>query len=114
MLKLVLWNVMNEQKSARPWRVIYSSAASKMKKKLPEVVIAQLASLTWDLELQGPFQPEWSHYGLLKKGGSIPANAYHCHIKGGRPTYVVCWHVVDKNIKLIEIFYVGTHENTPY
>lgn len=32
------------------WPVIFSSAAAKQKKKLPESVAAQLASLAWDLE----------------------------------------------------------------
>jgi hypothetical protein len=97
-----------------PWRIDYSSSAKKQKRKLPGTVIAQLASLTWDLEHYGPIQPEWSHYSSLKKGKNVPLNAYHCHIKSGRPTFVVCWQVVDKATKIIEIFYVGTHENAPY
>jgi hypothetical protein len=105
---------MRELEQSKKWRVIFSSAAARQKKKLPEAVIAQLASLAWDLEHKGPVQPEWSHYGQLKKGGDIPANSYHCHIKNGRPTYVVCWQVIDKTIRIIEIFYVGTHENAPY
>jgi hypothetical protein len=96
------------------WRVEFSASAQKQKKKLPLTVIAQLASLAWDLEHYGPNQPKWSHYGPLKKGRNVPPNAYHCHIKSGRPTYVVCWQVINKTIKIMEVFYVGTHENAPY
>jgi mRNA-degrading endonuclease RelE of RelBE toxin-antitoxin system len=96
------------------WRVEFSTAAKKQKRKLPEAITSQLASLAWDLEHDGPVQRDCSHYSPLKKGKNIPPNAHHCHIKNGRPTYVVCWQVIDKTIKFIEIYYVGTHENAPY
>jgi len=96
------------------WRVDFSTAAKKQKKKLPSIVVKQLAALAWDLEKTGPIQPMWPHYSQLKKSKSIPSGSYHCHIKSGRPTYVVCWLVQDKKIKIIEIYYVGTHENAPY
>jgi hypothetical protein len=57
--------------------------------------------------------PAWQ-VSALKKDKRIPDNSYHCHIKSGRPTYVVCWRVENKKVKIVEIFYVGTHENTPY
>jgi hypothetical protein len=41
-------------------------------------------------------------------------NEYHCHIEKGRPTYVVCWRIADKNKKNIEVYYAGTHEKAPY
>lgn len=96
------------------WQVFFTSTAVKQKKKLPMAVIEALARLMGDLEQRGPIQKEWSHFGLLKKGKAIPLNSYHCHIKSGRPTYVVCWAVQDKTIRIIEIYYVGTHENAPY
>ena len=105
---------MSESESSETWEVVFTSSAKKSKKKLPEEISEQLAFLVWDLEHYGPKQPEWSHYGPLKKRPGIPDNAYHCHIKSGRPTYVVCWYIEDKQIQMIEIFYVGTHEDTPY
>jgi len=105
---------MSQEKKALAWKVEYSSSAKRQKKKLPKPVTAQLANLAWDLEHYGPKQPEWSHYRPLKRGPNISEDSHHCHIKNGRPTYVVCWQVIDKTIKIIEIFYVGTHENTPY
>jgi hypothetical protein len=35
-------------------------------------------------------------------------------LKKGRPTYVAIWEVMDKEIKLIEVIYAGTHEKAPY
>ena len=32
----------------------------------------------------------------------------------GRPTYVAVWEVIDKEIQLVEVSYVGTHEKAPY
>ncbi len=105
---------MSDAEILATWEVRYSPKAVKQKKKLPRNIVPILAELNWDLEHKGPVQPEWPHYSSLQKGREVPSNAYHCHIKTGRPTYVVCWQVVNKTIKIIEIFYVGTHENTPY
>jgi len=102
---------MGETEEIRKWQVVYSSSASRQKKKLPKFVTTQLANLAWDLEHRGPVQPKWPHYSPLKKSKHILSRSYHCHIKSGRPTYVVCWQITDKTI---EIFYVGTHENAPY
>jgi len=105
---------MTEPERNGGWRVEYSPSAKRQKKRLPEKIKPRLASLTWDLERHGPAQPQWMNYSKLTKGKNVPPNAHHCHIKSGHPTYVVCWQVIDKTIKIIEIFYVGTHENTPY
>ncbi len=105
---------MSDPEKVGKWQVFLTSAAAKQKKKLPANAIETLASLIGDMEQGGPIQKEWSHFGALKKGKGIPENAYHCHIKSGRPTYVVCWLVQDKKIQIIEIYYVGTHENAPY
>ena len=96
------------------WRVGFTSKAARQKKKLPEPVAETLARLIGDMEHRGPIQKDWSHFSALKKEKEIPSHAYHCHIKNGRPTYVACWQVLDKTIQIIEIFYVGTHENAPY
>ncbi len=39
---------------------------------------------------------------------------HHCHLKKGHPTYVVCWRVTSKQLKTVEVYYVGTHEKAPY
>ena len=96
------------------WNVCFSSRAARQKRKLPENISEILARLIGDIEKNGPIQKDWPHFGSLKKGKLIPDNAYHCHIKNGRPTYVVCWKLVDKTIKIVEIFYAGSHENAPY
>jgi mRNA-degrading endonuclease RelE of RelBE toxin-antitoxin system len=93
------------------WQVGFTSTAARQKKRLPANISEKLARLIGDLEKIGPIQKEWSHFGALK---NFPENSYHCHIKSGRPTYVVCWKVRDKAIHIIEIFYVGTHESAPY
>jgi hypothetical protein len=38
----------------------------------------------------------------------------HCHLIKGRPTYVACWEVKDPKNKILEVYYVGTHEKAPY
>lgn len=97
------------------WEVGFSASAKKTKKKLPDNIKEALASLVKDIEIQGPIRKDWPNFSSLgKRGRAIPASAYHCHLKKGKPTYVACWSIEDKTVKLIEIFYVGTHENAPY
>lgn len=103
---------MEERKSL--WEVFLNAKVARETRKLPSSVTERLARLIKDLECGGPVQKNWSHFSALKKNHKIPENSYHCHIKSGRPTYVVCWYVEDKKIKIIEIFYVGTHEKAPY
>jgi hypothetical protein len=63
-----------------------------------------------DLINKGP-AISWPNYGKLqgKKG-----DKRHCHLQKGKPIYVCCWEVIDKKRKIIEVYYVGTHEKAPY
>ncbi len=101
-------------KGPKSWDVSYSNKAKKEALKLPPKVKFQLDVLAKEMETQGPYRKDWPHYGPLGKGSKVPENAYHCHVKSGKPTYVACWRIEDKKLKMIEIFYVGTHENSPY
>jgi mRNA-degrading endonuclease RelE of RelBE toxin-antitoxin system len=97
------------------WDVDFAPSAKRKKEKLPPKIKEALAFLVQELETAGPIRKNWPNFGDLEKSRKrVPANAYHCHLKKGRPTYVACWSVEDKKLKIIEIFYVGTHENAPY
>lgn len=97
------------------WKVVRSTKLDNEIKKLAKSIQAIAYALFSDLELSGPIQPEWSNYGPLNKSKKrIPPNSYHCHLKKGRPTFVACWRMVSKTEKIIEVFYVGTHEKAPY
>lgn len=105
---------MDDIENRRVWRVYLTNGADKQKKKLNLHIQMMLDLLVKELETLGPIRKNWSHFSPLKKGKNIPVNSYHCHIKSGRPTYVVCWQVTNKVIQIIEVYYVGTHENAPY
>ena len=92
------------------WTVEVTSKADKQVRRLSESVRAAYVALAKELEDSGPYRINWTHYGKLKGQGE----AYHCHLGGGRPTYVVCWKIRDKVIRILEVYYVGTHENAPY
>ena len=99
------------------WTIEFSSKAKKQVKALTNEkpdVYSQISSLTKEMKFYGPIRKNWSHFGPLKKQPGIPEDAYHCHIKSGKPTYVACWYVINKKIKILEVFYVGTHEKAPY
>jgi len=92
------------------WTVKATSKAQKQIQRLPESIRLIYVVLAKELEALGPYRTNWSHYGKLR-GGKI---SFHCHLMSGRPTYVACWQVLDKNIYLLEVYYVGTHEGAPY
>jgi mRNA-degrading endonuclease RelE of RelBE toxin-antitoxin system len=90
------------------WAVEFTSKTRKQFKKLPVTVKEQAVLLINEIRLSGPVRGNWPNFSKLT------AVKYHCHIKKGRLTYVACWVVKNKKIKLIEVYYVGTHEKAPY
>ncbi len=97
------------------WDVKFSSKAAKQARKLPKNVRHLVEALARELEELGPRRNNWPHFGLLEQQKKkVPANSYHCHLKRGHPTFVACWKLENRKIKIIEVFYVGTHENAPY
>ncbi len=90
------------------WTVKILKRALKQIDRLPVKVRVSLADLIRDMELHGPIRGNWPNYSRLSE------SRHHCHIKKGQPTYVTVWEVTDKEIKLIEVTYAGTHEKAPY
>ena len=101
------------EKKKPVWAVTMSTSADRMANRMPKNIQILLATLIADIEMDGPIQKGWSHFSPLSKTKRVPENAYHCHLKSGRPTYVVCWQA-NKARKIVEVFYVGTHEGAPY
>lgn len=97
------------------WTVDFTTSASKKKENLPSKVKDALAFLVTEMETSGPIKKDWPNFSKLDKSKkNIPANSYHCHLQKGRPTYVASWSVENKKLKIIKVFYVGTHEDAPY
>lgn len=92
------------------WQVDFSQKARKQVEKLPVNLVDRVSALVNEMSIQGPLVHTWKNFGKLRGSGE----RYHCHIKSGQPTYVVCWEVVNKKIRIIEVYYVGTHEKAPY
>lgn len=90
------------------WTVTVKKKAEKQFRKLPAGVTKALVRLLREIELYGPYRNNWQNYGSLGK------NCFHCHLKKGHPTYVAVWEIRDKEIRLIEVTYAGTHEKAPY
>ncbi len=108
------WKVkMSVKVISKVWDVTFSRSAGKQHEKLKRngsrPSIADIVNfLTAEMELDGPYRSNWSNYGPLD------GDKFHCHLKKGKPTYVACWRVTDKDNKKIKVYYVGTHENAPY
>ncbi len=95
------------------WAVNCSREAGKQYEKLRHSgsrppITSVIGLLALDLQRNGPYLPNWPNYGSLEEGH------FHCHLRKGRPTYVACWRTIDKQVKKIEVYYVGTHERAPY
>jgi len=90
------------------WQIEFTPKARKQFKKLPLAVKELSVLLVKEMELLGLTRGNWPNFSKLSKV------EYHCHLKKGKPTYVASWEVVNKKIKLIEVYYVGTHEKAPY
>jgi len=92
------------------WDVKFTSKAKKQSKALPIEVQERLFALVLEIKKLGPTRTGWPNYGRIKS----KKDCHHCHLKKGRPTYVAIWKIVDKKSKLVEVRYVGTHENADY
>ena len=92
------------------WQVFFKKQTVKQIDKLPKRILFSLRALTNEIELLGPLRHNWKNFGKLKGNEFL----YHCHIKHGKPTYIACWKIIDKKLKIIEVYYVGTHEKAPY
>ena len=90
------------------WTVVLHPRVIKRKPRLPQRIQDVLEFFLRELELEGPWRGNWPNYGKLSR------LRHHCHLKKGRPTYVVVWDVHERQQRLIEVIYVGTHENAPY
>lgn len=92
------------------WSVEFTGKARKQKQKLPKTISAVLDLLWGELERDGPERLKWPHYGLI----TGKKDMHHCHLNKGKPRYVAVWKVINRNVRLMEIRYVGTHENANY
>ena len=90
------------------WTVTEKKGLHKRVRDLPENVQNLLLALKKDMEANGPIRGDWPNFSTLS------GRRYHCHLKKGHPTYVAIWEVTDKEIKIIEVIYAGTHEKAPY
>jgi len=79
-----------------------------MIRRLPKRIQDLLELLVRELEEEGPVRGTWPNYGKLSR------TRHHCHLKKGHPTYVAVWDVHNNQLHVIEVIYVGTHENAPY
>lgn len=92
------------------WKVSFSGKAEKQVRKLPVEMRDRMYALKLDLEYKGPEQTSWRNYGLIVGGKDV----HHCHLNSGRPRYVAVWKVVDREIRIMEIRYVGPHGSVDY
>lgn len=89
------------------WTVSVVPRLTKRIAALPLRVKQSFVALVEEIEQEGPIRGNWPNYGKLSD------MRHHCHLKKGHPTYVAVWETRDRQIRLVEIIYVGTHEKAP-
>lgn len=87
------------------WTVNIKKKVQKGLKKLPKNVQEALEALVVDLTDGGPVRGDWPNYSKLADG------THHCHLNY---SYVAVWTHEDKQLKIIEVTYVGSRESAPY
>jgi hypothetical protein len=88
------------------WEVRIPKAVTKQAKKLPHEMQLTSVVLLGDLKRNGPFPGQrWKNYSKLSK------TRHHCHLSH---KWVACWEVPESQIKIMEVYYVGSRENAPY
>lgn len=92
------------------WEVRFTSKAKRQVEGLPDDIKRRLKYLVDEIGNLGPVRTNWPNYGRLKGR----RDCHHCHLKKGKPTYVVVWQVTNQEIRLVEVKYVGTHERAEY
>lgn len=90
------------------WQVRLSKKVDKKSKSLPRTIQALLFQLMHEIATLGPVRGNWPNYSKLKN------TQHHCHLKKGKPCYVAVWEEKDKQVRLVEVIYAGTHEKAPY
>jgi mRNA-degrading endonuclease RelE of RelBE toxin-antitoxin system len=86
------------------FKVLLKKSVENKLRKLPNIRL-KFDALAWLLSDAGPAGAHgWSNYGKLNE------NEYHCHLSYH---YVACWRYEKKTI-IIEVTYVGSHEDAPY
>ena len=83
---------------ANEWEVGFHRKAQKQKQKLPVSIVVALDLLVAELRVEGPERTNW----------------HHCHLNKGKPCYVAVWKVIDRQVQMMEVRYVETHENANY
>jgi len=87
------------------WTVRFHQKTAKSVKKLPKKINESLVELVNDTMASGPVRGDLPDYSKLADG------SHHCHLNY---SYVVVWVVVNHEVKIVEVTYVGSRENAPY
>lgn len=92
------------------WTVKISRKTAKQVDCLPQEIRKRFYALAQNIKHNGPVQSRLPNYGKIAGA----RDCHHCHIKKGKPTYVVVWKVINKEVRIVEVAYVGTHEKANY
>lgn len=90
------------------FNVCENRQVSKSVTELPAEAHNQYRKLNEAIQEKGPVRGEFKNYGKLWK---ISKWLHHCHLCGGKTTYVAVWKEMNHYVQMV---YVGTHENAPY
>ena len=74
------------------YKVSFSKKAARQYLKLPKKIQMIVDLLVLEIQIYGPTRGNWKNYSKLRN------TTHHCHLKTGKPTYVACWKIRNKEI----------------
>jgi mRNA-degrading endonuclease RelE of RelBE toxin-antitoxin system len=95
---------------AMTWDGKLTKKTAKQIRKLPDDIKTRLHFLVQEISQLGPVRNNRLNYGKIRG----TKDRHHCHLIKGAPTYVAVWRVIDKENRLVEVVYAGTHEKAFY
>lgn len=96
------------------WIVNLHRRIDKNRVDLPKKIEIIFQALLKELEADGPIRANWPNFGKIEGTKKSKEKYYHCHLKRGKPRYVAVWKIVNKEERILEVTYVGTHEKVEY
>lgn len=87
------------------WKVLLLKKVQKQFAQLPSSQQNLARALFRDLHDSGPVQGSWPNYSKLGH------NLHHCHLSH---KWVACWEVKNQQVRIVEVYYVGSRKDAPY
>ena len=90
----------------KQWEIKVKNKVTRRLRRLPSDIQDKALALMLDLRKNGIHPSKrWKNFSRLT------GEKYHCHLSY---SYVACWEIINEEIHVMEVYYVGSREDAPY